>query len=431
MEKDNTKNNSWGVTVLNNDTKPDFSYVEELKGTVLLNPSQENIEQTSQTDINSDIANENNIINGSNNIDNNENSESSTDNINKTNDLVDDNKKDENTEFESSSEHKKEEENKIEQEIEVDEEEIEVAQFFGTYLKSKGILGEDFKLENENMTVDSVINALREKESKQIEANIDSKYQQLLASAGVNEQNISLLQAIENGTPIDEIYVIDRFKKYSNIDIYEADENFTDKMLQDYYKQRGFLEDEIDDRMLIIDSDDKKRESELEKAKKHFSEKIEIFNEEQSKQTALREEQIQKEKEYNFKILDKALVKGELKNEKLSPMEVEKLKTFFNDKKIFKIEGKDVELTEFENWYYNLSNFENLLYLFKIDKFRSLEKEQLKTQITNEENEELRMAMAKIHNRSQGFKSIKKRNSKNSDTAYVPKKAGRYEIDLS
>lgn len=204
-----------------------------------------------------------------------------------------------------------------------------------------------------------------------------AKYEEYLEKQGINEKNINILRAIENGATQEEIKEVVTYQKYAEMTSEEFTKEEKMGMIKDYLKGRGWTEDEIRDRLEIIEYDNKKLERDFENGKAFFQSKVAEYNEYQENITKQREEYEKQVQQRNAEIMERAFKEGIIYDEKMSPKEIEVLRQqVFN--KTYPMDfgnGQVVNVSPFEAFLYDITNnLETQLYMFKLATFREVEK---------------------------------------------------------
>lgn len=272
-------------------------------------------------------------------------------------------------------------------------------------LKEDGFISEEFEVK-EGLTAQEVYQEYKKTNESKLAAELAQALEEKLTLAGINERNIMVLQAIENQVPIDELYEYDKIRKFATLE--EISTEDSDKILTEYYKQRDWSKDEIEERLENIDISGK-RDVEEKKAQEFFKNKVSSFDEEQRKISEQRIARQQQIVEYNKRVLAKAVNDKELAGEKLSPSEANKILEAVQRRDIYEVDGQKVEATEIEIFKYQLDNdFEKLLEAFKYVRFREQERDKIKKEAASEEDRKLEEALKKARKNERLNKSLKK-----------------------
>jgi len=287
-------------------------------------------------------------------------------------------------------------------------------------VKSEGYLPEDFEFKDgENVSLHSIKEAFIQRNRESIKSEIYKEVGIELQNAGINESNISTLRALENNVPLDEIYLVDKYRKLSTLKE-DTDKDSKLKSVKEMYTARNLDEDEIDNLVSELEIDDDKLNSAFEKSTNYFLNAINNFDSEQVRLESERVNKLMAIRKENETILDKAINKGELYNEKLSPTEMSGIKSAINNKDTTIVhEGKEYKVGAFEEHLYKFNNsFEYQLYLFKLQRFKDLQKDKIKKEINDENNKDFLSSYERAIKKQ--TKSIKKKEEGKSYTYEFP-----------
>lgn len=285
--------------------------------------------------------------------------------------------------------------------------EDEFAYHLAKQLQKDGYLLEDQEIGND-VTMGKLYESYIEANSKRIEEEVDNRFYQTLEEYGVNEDNLYKLQAINNNTPLEYLYDITRYERFSSE---ELDDSEKDNAIVEMYKIRKWTDDEISDRMETLELSGNKDE-ELKKANDFFSNIVHNFKEHQrslQEERKREQEEIQKQ---NLNILQSALDKGEINGEKLSPRQRTAFKSAIYEKTEKVQVGNDVyPLTPFEKFLFDLNNdFSKQLEAFKVYHFRGQELERLKAEAQEAADDNFLKEYRKIAKKDSQRSSIVKKN---------------------
>src|SRR5690606_38580305 len=89
-----------------------------------------------------------------------------------------------------------------------------------------------------------------------VKEQVLSEVQNHLTQAGITDENIIMLQAIQNGVPLDELYVVNRYKKYATVDANEVDTDKKTEVIREWYLTRQLSEKEIKRNLEAIEIND-------------------------------------------------------------------------------------------------------------------------------------------------------------------------------
>jgi len=280
---------------------------------------------------------------------------------------------------------------------------------------------------DEDITFEDIYEGYKEAASEQITSEILNNVQNQLKSSGVTDENIVLLQAIENGVPLDELYEVNRYQKYSSLDE-STDEGKKLEVIKEWYKSRNLSDKEIRRNLDAIEISDE-IDSEFNDAKQFFAETLDKYHEVQKQYAAQEMQQRRAIQQMNEQILYKAINQGVLANEKLTSEQSRQLQRDIYEKNIsYNIDGNNVYLSPFEEFLYKINNdFEFQLLNFKNFKWRGKEVELMKVQAKDEAERDYLEAFKKAQIKSASKGSIKRKNEtvKDGMTVYTNETGGR------
>jgi hypothetical protein len=196
---------------------------------------------------------------------------------------------------------------------------------------------------------------------------VQSEVNMQLESAGINEQNISILSALENGIPLDEISDISRFKKYVSLNPADESEERKLAVIKDRYLAIGLRDKDLERQVNAIESSGEVDEA-FEESQAFFKGVVSDFD---KTQVLMAQEAIKKQneiKQKNQTILDKAIKLGELGGQKLTNDQQKDLqKAIYDRNVVLEIENQQYAFSPFEEFLYKMNNdFE-----FQLTQFRS------------------------------------------------------------
>ncbi len=311
------------------------------------------------------------------------------------------------------------------------EEDEKVVDNFAYYtakkLKDEGILPVDEI--DETVTFDDIYNAYRYTAEERVKNEVLSEVQRSLEAAGLKDDNIVLLQAIENGVPIDELNVVSRLQKYSTVDINEVDDNSKLSIIKEMYSLRDMTDREIERNISAIQSNDEV-DDEFKTAQEFFKGAVDLFNQEQAEISRQRLEAEKAYQQRNLEILSKAIKYGDIAGEKITSEQSREIERDIFERKPFATEdGRQFMLSPFEEYIWRLNNdFEFQLLNFKNFKFRGKEVEIMKQRAMEEADKDYWSAFKKAQSKSIQKGSIKKEQNKGKDF-YINESGGRtYEF---
>ncbi len=232
-----------------------------------------------------------------------------------------------------------------------------------------------------------------------------------LQSAGITEENIALLHAIQNGVPTDDISVINRFKSYTKLDKEDLAEEKKLDVIKEMYVIRGLKDKEIERQLSSIEIGGEV-DAELEEAKQFFGEFVGKFEAEQAEITKQRLAYEHQMRTKNQGILERAIKVGEIGTDKITKEQQEELKRAFHERTVeLEQDGQKHYLTPYEEFLYKFNNdFEYQLSVFKNVKFKDKEIEKVKKEVIKKENASHWDALKTAQGKSVQRQSIKKGN---------------------
>jgi hypothetical protein len=268
---------------------------------------------------------------------------------------------------------------------------------------------------DKDITFEDIYETYKESASEIVMSEVMSKVDSSLKSAGVTEENIVLLQAIQNGVPLDELYEVNKYQKYSSLDE-DTDDDKKLEVIKEWYKSRNLSEKEIKRNLEAIELSDEIG-SEFNDAKNFFSDTIQRYAEAQ-KQIAIQEmQQRMAIQQMNEQILYNAVNQGILSGEKLTK---EQSRQIYNDiyekSRVYDVNGGKVYLSPFEEYLYKLNNdFEFQLLNYKNFRWRNNEIDILKAKAEEETEKDYLEAFKKSQIKSASKSSLKRNTSSNKD----------------
>jgi hypothetical protein len=243
-----------------------------------------------------------------------------------------------------------------------------------------------------------------------------------LQSAGIKDEHISLLQAIENDTPIDEIYEITKYKKYASAEIDDEDEKL--KIISTWYDKRGLSEKEKKRNLDAITLDDE-IDSEFEEARKFFGQVVENFEENQIQILNMKQQQEQEIQRRNSEILHRLTSNYQIGEEKLSKSDAEYVASAIYSKNPIQIGNEVYNLSPYEQFYYALNNdFEFSLRVFKEFLLSDKKTERIKSQVRDEVESDWLAAYNKAQKKSSSTTSVKRKEVETKGPKIIPTETG-------
>lgn len=162
------------------------------------------------------------------------------------------------------------------------------AYFFAKEFIKDGTLPEDFKFD-ENITGQELKRAILE------EAIGDLDVEGFAKSQGYTEEVFHIAKSLVEGVSPDLIYESQRYKYISNIDL-EEQEDIAEKVLLEYYLDKGLDEDTAND-IITSKVEDGTEISEAKKAQEYFANKSKQLEEEEQRKIESRKNSLQEAKE--------------------------------------------------------------------------------------------------------------------------------------
>lgn len=283
--------------------------------------------------------------------------------------------------------------------------------FLAKQAVNDGLLPSDIEIP-EDVDLGFIYNTYRDNVKPLVEREVLSEVEKRLSSAGIKEDNITLLQAIENGTPIDEIYEVTKYKKYSSLNE-EVDDSEKKKVIKEWYNKRGLTEKEQQRNLDAIELDDEV-DSEFNDAKNFFGSLVEQFDENQLKYTEERRNQELALQQRNQSIINSLSTEFVLGDEKLAKSDAELIINSIYSKQPVQFNGQVYELSPYEQFYVALNNdFEFSLKVFKDFMLKDKKEAKLKNELKEEAENDWLQAYKKAREKSSSTTSIK-RNTKTS-----------------
>lgn len=280
---------------------------------------------------------------------------------------------------------------------------------------------------DKDITFEDIYESYKETASELVMRDVMEKVQASLNTAGVTEENIVLLQAIQNGVPMDELYEVNKYQKYSSLDDY-AEEDKKLEVIKEWYKSRNLSEKEIRRNLDAIELSDE-IDSEFSDAKKFFADTIDNYSKAQ-RQIAMQEMESRKAiQQMNEQILYNAVNQGVLAGEKLTKEQSKQIyKDIYEKSRVYNVDGEKVYLSPFEEYLYRINNdFEFQLLNYKNFAWRGSEIDVLRARAEEETEKDYLEAFKKAQLKSSSKASIKKNTQTQKDgyTVYTNETGGR------
>jgi len=294
-------------------------------------------------------------------------------------------------------------------------------------LKDEGILPVDEI--DETVTFDDIYNAYRYTAEERVKNEVLSEVQRSLEAAGVKDDNLVLLQAIENGVPVDELNVVSRLQKYSSVDPNDIDDDSKLSIIKEMYSLRDMTEKEIDRNINAIQVSDE-LDDEFKTAQDFFRGAVDLFNKEQAEISRQRLEEERAYQQRNLEVLGRAIKFGEIAGERITSEQSREIERDIFERKSFATQdGRQFMLSPFEEYIWRLNNdFEFQLLNFKNFKYRGKEVEIMKQRAMEEADKDYWSAFKKAQSKSVQKGSVKRDHNKGKDF-YINETGGRtYEF---
>ena len=258
---------------------------------------------------------------------------------------------------------------------------------------------------------------------------LQTEVNQNLQALGINEQNISILNALENNVPLDEISEISRFKKYSTLNVADVPDETKLSVIRDRYLSIGLRDKDLERQLSAIESSGEVDEA-FQESQHYFKGVVTEFDKNQVLLTQELMRRDHEKKQNNQLVLEKALKLGELGDQKLTQDQQKGLQKAIYDRNIIlDIEGQQFSFSPFEEFLYKMNNdFEFQLVQFRKHLFKekdaAIEKAKAKQEASNDDWDAVRKAQA----HSGQKKSVKKGEQPHQ---VQPQQRGfSYEFDL-
>lgn len=281
------------------------------------------------------------------------------------------------------------------------------AYFIAQQLVADGVVAlEDI---DKNISFNDIYSNYKESLEPQVKQAVLSEVQNTLTQAGITDENIIMLQAIQNGVPVDELYTVTRYKKYATADAEELEQDAKLQVVKEWYALRNLSEKEIKRNLEAIDVNDEV-DAEFEEAQKSFGTIVTDYEKQQreiSLENLRRNQEIQKR---NEAILDKVINMGQIYEDKITSAQSKEIKDdIYNRTKQIQTEEGVLPVSPFEEFMYRLNNdLEFQLLQYKNFKYKGKEAEIIKEQVKEETEKDFLAAWKKSQNKSSSKSSIKR-----------------------
>ncbi len=259
------------------------------------------------------------------------------------------------------------------------------------------------------------VDSLRPKAEQAILQEVNQRLQ----SAGIRDEHIPLLQAIENGVPMDELYVVNKYQKYATADPDSLESDRKVEIIKEWYTERGLSDKEIKRQLEAIDINDEV-DSELQEAQTFFSDTVQGFAQQQ-RQVALQEQQAAEQlQRQNLQLLNQVIETKEVLGDKFTDNQVKELKNYiFQRDRVINVGDQQVPASAYEEFIYRVNN--DLAYAiraFKRDTFREKDLAVMKEVAAEEANKDFISAYKKVQDKNSSKSSVKRDDSFDSKDLY-------------
>ena len=252
-----------------------------------------------------------------------------------------------------------------------------------------------------------------------------------LTQAGITDDNIIMLQAIQNGVPLDELYVVNRYKKYSTVDPDEVDSSKKTEVIKEWYVSRNLSEKEIKRNLEAIEVNDEV-DTEFEEARAFFGETVKNYEAQQREISLENLRQNQAIQQRNQQIVDKAIKMGDIYGEKITSIQSKEIEADIFQKSIA-IQGPEgpIPVSPFEEFMYKLNNdLEFQLLQYKIHKYRGKEEQIIKEKVAEETEKDFLNAWKKQQSKSASKSSLKRNETTDSGGTVSRTTSGGFRFEI-
>ena len=252
-----------------------------------------------------------------------------------------------------------------------------------------------------------------------------------LTQAGITDDNIIMLQAIQNGVPLDELYVVNRYKKYATVDPDEVDSSKKTEVIKEWYLSRNLSEKEIKRNLEAIEVNDEV-DTEFEEARVFFGETVKNYEAQQREISLENLRQNQAIQQRNQQILDKAIKMGDIYGEKITSIQSKEIEADIFQKSIA-IQGPEgpIPVSPFEEFMYKLNNdLEFQLLQYKIHKYRGKEEQIIKEKVAEETEKDFLNAWKKQQSKSASKSSLKRNETTDSGGTVSRTTSGGFRFEI-
>lgn len=303
------------------------------------------------------------------------------------------------------------------------------AYFIAQQLVADGVVAlEDI---NKDISFSDIYTNYKESLEPQVKQAVLAEVQTTLSQAGITDENIIMLQAIQNGVPVDELYTVSRYKKYATADAEQLEQESKLQVVREWYALRNLSEKEIKRNLEAIDINDEV-DAEFEEAQKSFGGIVTDYEKQQreiSLENLRRSQEVQKR---NASILDKVINMGQIYEDKITSVQSKEIKDdIYNRSKVIQTEEGQIPVSPFEEYMYRLNNdLEFQLLQYKNFKYRGREVEIIKEQVKEETDKDYLDAWKNAQKKAASKSSLKRGESTDnaSKTTRTPTGGVRMEF---
>lgn len=271
----------------------------------------------------------------------------------------------------------------------------------------------------EDVDLGFVYNKYVESIRPKAEQAILQEVNQRLQSAGIKDEHLPLLQAIENGVPVDDLYIVSRYQKYANVSPDDLENDKKIDIIKEWYEGRGLTEKEIKRQLEAIDINDEV-DSELQEAKQFFAQTVQGFADQQ-RQIAIQEQRAAEElQKRNAQIVNQVIETKEVLGDKFTDVQVKELKNYiFQRDRHINVGDQQVPASAYEEFIYRINNdLEYALRAFKRDTFREKDLAVMKEVAAEEANKDFISAYKKVQDKNSSKTSLKRGDSVDAKDQY-------------
>lgn len=301
--------------------------------------------------------------------------------------------------------------------------------FIAKQAMADGYLPNDLEIPKD-AGIDFIYTKYKETVQPVIEKRIFEEVEGNLKKLGINEKNIFLLRALENGGSIEDVSEVSKYNKYANMDAYSTEESEKLKVIKDWYNNRGLTDKEQRRNLDAIEMDDE-IESEFEEAQNFFKGIVSKYNEEQELITLQKKEAEEAAQQRNLDIVNNLSTNGKIGDEVLSKEDAALLVKALYEKSPFTFNNAQYELSPYEQFFIALNNdFEFGLKVFKDYLLSDRKKDTIKKQVRQEVEEDWLTAYKKAQSLSSSTTSYMRKNTNGNSVNTKSTNTGGVIIEL-